>query len=68
MNKEEISKLSYKQAVEKLETIVSRMQSPECDIDLLAEYTSESLALLNHCKEKLRKTDEDVKRCLESIG
>ena len=63
----EISELTYKQAIEQLEAIVNRMQSSDCDIDLLAEYTTRALALLNHCRQKLQKTDEEVKRCLESL-
>lgn len=67
MTKTEIEKLTYTQAIEKLEAIVSHMQAPDCDIDLLAEYTSTAIALMNHCKAKLHKTDEEVKKCLESL-
>lgn len=67
MTPEEIKKLSYTDAIAKLEDIVTKMQSPDCDIDLLAEYTSDALRLMNHCKAKLRKTEEEVQRALESI-
>ncbi len=60
--------LTYTQALNKLEDIVRKMQSPECDIDQLADYTEEALKLLTYCKEKLHKTDEAVKACLERLA
>ncbi|MCH5217410.1 MAG: exodeoxyribonuclease VII small subunit [Muribaculaceae bacterium] len=59
---------SYKEAVEELDSIVKQMQSPDCDIDRLSEFTSRALTLLKYCKEKLLKTEEDVKRTLEEFS
>ena len=64
----EIKDMTYSQAVQALEQIVGRMQQPDCDIDHLAEYTSRALKLMNHCRAKLHKTEEEVRRCLESIA
>lgn len=55
---------SYKEAVAELESILKQMQSPECDIDKLSEYTARALTLLKYCKDKLIKTDEEVQRLL----
>lgn len=65
---EEQKELTYSQAVGELEQIIAKMQSPDCDIDRLAEYTTRALALLKLCKEKLFRTDEELKRCLEELG
>lgn len=59
---------SYKEAVNELEQILRKMQSPDCDIDMLSEYTKRALSLLKFCKEKLMKTDEEVKRTLETLS
>ena len=59
---------SYKEAVEELDTIVKQMQSPDCDIDKLSEYTSRALTLLKYCKEKLFKTEEEVKKTLAEFS
>ena len=59
---------SYKEAVEELDAIVKRMQSPDCDIDKLSEYTSRALTLLKYCKEKLFKTEEEVKKTLSEFS
>lgn len=64
----DIKELSYTEAITQLEDIVGRMQSQECDIDRLAEYTSRALELMQHCKAKLTKTEEDVRKALEAIS
>lgn len=60
--------MKYSAAVAELESIVSKMQSDSCDIDSLASYTTRALELLKFCKEKLHKTDEEVKECLKSLN
>lgn len=59
---------SYKEAVEELDSIVRQMQSPDCDIDKLSGYTSRALTLLKYCKEKLMKTEEEVKKTLQEFS
>lgn len=62
-----MAELTYKEAVAELEGIVRKMESDSCDIDQLSEYTTKALKLLKFCKERLFKTDEEVKRCLEEL-
>lgn len=64
----EIKDMTYTQAITSLEEIIAKMQTPDCDIDHLAEYTSRALQLMEHCRSKLHKTEEDVRRCLESLA
>lgn len=59
---------SYKDAVAELENILKQMQSPDCDIDRLSEYTARALNLLKYCKDKLMKTDEEIKKTLETLS
>lgn len=61
-------KQSYGEALAELEAIVAKMQGEECDIDSLAEMTARALELLKYCREKLLKTDEEVKKCLEELS
>ncbi len=58
---------SYSAAIAELESIVAMMQRDDCDIDHLSEYTAKALSLLKYCKDKLFKTDEEVKKCLEEL-
>lgn len=60
--------MKYSEAVAELESIVAKMQSPECDIDSLASLTTRALELLKFCKEKLFRTDAEVKKCLETLS
>ncbi len=64
----EKKELQYSEAIAELEAITAKMQSPECDIDSLSALTSRALELLKICKEKLFKTDEEVRRCLETLS
>ena len=60
--------LTYTQAITELEEIVKKMQSPECSIDNLSQYTSRSLQLLKVCKAKLTQTDEELRKVLNEMS
>lgn len=60
--------IKYSEAIAELEAITAKMQSPDCDIDSLASLTSRALELLKICKDKLFKTDEEVKKCLQTLA
>lgn len=60
--------MKYSKAMTELENIVRRMQSNEFDVDDLADATRRALQLLKICKEKLKTTDEEVKKCLEELS
>ena len=58
-------KLTYEQAMTRLETLVSSMESDKLEIDKLCDTLEEVKALLAQCREKLYKTEEQVKNILE---
>ncbi len=58
---------SYAAAIAELETIVRKMQADDCDIDNLAAYTARSMQLLKFCKDRLQKTDTELKKLLEEL-
>lgn len=61
MAKEE---MKYEQAVRELEQIVERMENDELDIDQLSEQLKRAKTLVKLCKDKLTKTDEEIKKLL----
>ena len=61
MEKEE---MKYEQAVRELEEIVDRMENDELDIDQLSEQLKRAKTLVKLCKDKLTKTDEEIKKLL----
>ena len=67
MEKDEIQKLTYSEAVAELEKIVREMQSDACSIDNLSRLTSRSLELLKVCKAKLLSTDEELKKIIAEL-
>ena len=59
--------LKYADAMKELEQIVSKLQNPNCDVDELCRLTAKAIELLNFCKAKLTKVDEDLVKLLENI-
>ncbi|WP_177602353.1 exodeoxyribonuclease VII small subunit [uncultured Phocaeicola sp.] len=59
------TKETYSEAMKRLETIVSRIESNELDIDQLGSQLKEAQKLIKFCRDKLYKADEEIKRMLE---
>lgn len=57
-------KETYAEAMKRLETIVSRIESNELDIDELGENLKEAQKLIKYCREKLHKADTEIKKML----
>ena len=65
MSKEE---MKYEKAVSELEEIVDKMERDELDIDQLSEQLKRAKVLVKLCKDKLTKTDEEIKKLLSEIA
>lgn len=61
-----MEKINYEQAVEELETIVSKMESGELNLDAITEKLKRAQKLIKLCKDRLTKTDEEIKKILSS--
>lgn len=57
--------LSYSEAIGQLESILAEIESNSLDIDQLSEKVNIATRLINLCKEKLYKTEKDVKKIIE---
>ena len=62
------SELTYSQAKQELEEIVSAIESGELDVDALTEKVKRASELIAFCKEKLTKTDKELQKILEDIS
>ena len=60
--------MTYAQAVERLEEIMNSIQGGGMDVDKLAVALKDASALVQFCRGKLFKVDEEVKQLLENIG
>ena len=57
--------IKYESAVHELENIVGKMENDELDIDQLSEQLKRAKELVKMCKDKLTKTDEEIKKLLK---
>lgn len=57
--------IKYEEALKQLETIVDKMDNDELDIDSLGEQLKTAQKLIKLCKDKLTKTNEEIKKILE---
>jgi exodeoxyribonuclease VII small subunit len=60
--------IKYEEAVRQLETIVRKMENDELDIDSLTDELKTAQKLIKLCKDKLTKTDEEIKKILNDKG
>ncbi len=56
----------YEVAMRQLEDIAAKMENGELDIDSLSEQLKTAQKLIKQCKDKLTKTDEDIRKILGS--
>ena len=61
MAKEE---LKYEEAMVTLEQIVARMENNELDLDTMSEQLKKAQRLIKLCKDKLTKTDQEIRKIL----
>ena len=57
--------MTYEESLKQLEDIVRKMESGDYSIDQLVEQLNTAQQLIVQCKEKLYKTDTEIKKILE---
>lgn len=58
--------IKYEEAVKQLETIVDKMENGDLDIDSMTEELKKAKTLIKLCKDKLKHTDEEIRKLLET--
>jgi exodeoxyribonuclease VII small subunit len=61
-------KTNYTDAFRELQQIVADIERGEIPVDELSEKIKRAGILIKICREKLRKTEEDVNKILMEIG
>ena len=54
--------MKYEDAMKRLEELVQQMESGDVSIDLLTQKLKEAKQLIQLCKDKLTKTEEEIKK------
>ena len=56
--------MKYEAAMAELQSIVRKMENDELDIDQMTEQLKRAQQLIKLCKDKLTKTDAEIKKIL----
>ena len=59
-----MKEIKYEAALAELQTIVNKMENDELDIDQMSDQLKRAQELIKLCKDKLTKTDEEIKKIL----
>ena len=60
--------MKYEEALKELEQIVRQMENNELDIDQMGDRLKRAQQLIRFCKDRLTKTDEEIKTILAQDG
>jgi exodeoxyribonuclease VII small subunit len=59
--------LTYAQAMERLETIVARLEGGDVSVDELSASVKEGVRLVTWCRKRLRTTQEEIEAALSGM-
>jgi exodeoxyribonuclease VII small subunit len=59
--------ISYQEAMDELESILAEIEAGDTDIDVLSEKVKRALFLIQLCRTRLRKTDEEVRKLISGF-
>lgn len=62
-----LEKMTYAQALKELEEIIQEIESETVDVDCLTEKVKRASFLIKWCKNRLRKTETEVKKVLTEL-
>ncbi len=59
---------TYRESMEEVEAILEKIESGETDIDELTDEIKRAAKLLQNCKEKLFRTEQEVEKIINQTG
>jgi exodeoxyribonuclease VII small subunit len=59
---------TYTQAMQRLEAILVQLEEGTTNVDTLADLVKEAAELVKFCREKLRKTEDEVQNAFEGMS
>jgi exodeoxyribonuclease VII small subunit len=60
--------ISYKDALEELNSILEKIESGDTDIDDLTKIVKRALFLVNFCKSKLKNTEDELQGIFNELN
>ena len=67
MTKKDPGKLSFSEAVTEVEEILAALEREDVDIDTLGDEVKRAVELIRICREKLEKTDAEVRGLVSGL-
>ena len=61
-----MKQIKYEEAIAQLGHIVRNMENGEMDVDSMAKEIKKAKELIKLCKDKLKKTDEEIGKLLDT--
>ncbi len=58
---------SYSDALKELEKVIQRIENEEPDVDELNELVKKASQLINYCKKRLKSTEEELRKNLDTL-
>lgn len=58
---------TYSEAIKELEEILDKIESGDLEVDVLTAEIKKASGLIKFCKDKLYKTDEEIKKIFDEI-
>ena len=58
-------KLNYEEALKQLQEIVNKLENKEIKLDELSISVKEAKRLVDYCRDKLDKTEEEIRRIID---
>lgn len=60
------TELSYDQAREELDILVSSLEQPDADLGMISAKVKRALELVSYCRDYLHQVQEDAEKTLDS--
>ena len=58
-------KLTYKEAINALEEIITKLESEDVGVDDLSKHVKEATELMNFCRAKLKNTEKELEENMD---
>ena len=62
-----MTELTYTQAMQRLETILTQLEEGNKSVDELSDLVKEAAELVKECRKKLRTTESEIQNAFEGI-
>lgn len=59
--------IPYKEALERIEQIVKKLQGDNCDVDTMVAQAREAAELIKVCRNRLTSTEDELRKILDSL-